>query len=135
MRHGNCSLSGTRERPGAAAPETFRWGSNARRVIMLYEIERFLIRPECAAYSCGEDETIHFKMFLPGVRREAIDLRVFEDRFSLEAAVEGALYLGEYEFLLPVFPARTRAELRDDVLEIVFSVRDVEAEGVRIAVE
>lgn len=82
------------------------------------------IAADVCSFIGDEDGHLHLEMMLPGVKKEAVTLRMRDDSFFLSASGESMEYVTTSAFCCPVDSGKATAEFMEGLLKIVVPFKD-----------
>lgn len=91
--------------------------------------------PEICSYVDQENGVLHLEVSLPGVRKEEIKLKMYDDSFNLSAPRgEDLEYVSAMGFCCPVKAKDAKANYENGLLKISVPFRDVMEDAVPVAI-
>src|SRR5512141_959411 len=94
-----------------------------------------IISPDICVFGDDNLETLNIQIQLPGVDKDDIDLRFYEDGFYIAAKKEDLKYMGSYSLLFPVRPEKAIAEYSNGLLTINVPYMKPLKEGVKVKID
>lgn len=89
---------------------------------------------EVCSYVDEEHNTLHLEISVPGVKREDIKMKMYDDSFNVTAPRADFEYATMMSFCCPVKPGEAKAEYRDGLLKVEVPLKDFAEEAVEIAI-
>jgi HSP20 family protein len=96
--------------------------------------ETINIRPEACLYNSDDDKNLIIDMFIPGVKKQDIDLRMLDDSFTLRAPRGNIEYSISDILCCPVKSKEIKAEYHDGMLRITAPYKDPYEHAVKVKV-
>jgi HSP20 family molecular chaperone IbpA len=94
-----------------------------------------IISPDISVFGDDNLETLNIQIVLPGVDKDDIDLRFYEDGFYITANKEDLKYMGSYSLLFPIQPEKAIAEYSNGLLTINVPYVKPLKEGVKVKID
>lgn len=91
--------------------------------------------PDVCVFNDTNLETLNIQIELPGVDKNDIDLRFYEDGFYIVAKSENAKYMGSYSLIFPVLPEKAIANHSNGLLTINIPYKKPFQEGVKVKID
>ncbi|MDD1751069.1 MAG: Hsp20/alpha crystallin family protein [Methanothrix sp.] len=94
-----------------------------------------IVSPDICVFSDENLETLNIQIELPGIEKNDIDLRFYEDGFYVVAKGENTKYMGSYSLIFPVQPEKAIANYSNGLLTINIPYKSPLKEGVKVKVD
>jgi len=99
------------------------------------EEEKYVMSPEVCSWADDEDKTYKIEIQLPGVEKDSIKLKMYEDSFFIKGETEDTTYIGSYAVCCPIKPEETKAVYKNGLLKIKVPFKEPEFHSVEIEIE
>ena len=93
-----------------------------------------IVSPEICVFGDDDLETLNIQIELPGIDKNDIDLRFYEDGFYVVAKKEDTKYKGSYSFIFSVRPEKAIADYSNGLLTINVPYLKPLQEGVKVEI-
>jgi HSP20 family molecular chaperone IbpA len=94
-----------------------------------------VVSPDVCVFNDENLETLNIQVEIPGVDKDNIELRFYEDGFYIVAKKEGTKYMGSYSLIYSVKPENAIANYSNGLLTINVPYKNPFKEGVKINVD
>lgn len=94
-----------------------------------------IVSPDICVFNDENIETLNIQIELPGVDKNDIDLRFYEDGFYIVAKSEDTKYMGAYSLIFSVTPEKAIADYSNGLLTINVPYKNPFQEGVKINID
>jgi HSP20 family protein len=101
-----------------------------KEVIPMAE-DKLKMAADVCSYVNEDDQHIHLEICVPGVKKQAINLKVRDDSYSLFAPRDDFDYVSAAAFCCPVNSKKAKASYKDGMLKVTVPLRDP-MEGARL---
>lgn len=86
--------------------------------------EKLKMAADVCSYVNENDQHIHLEICVPGVKKEAISLKIRDDSFSLFAPRDDFDYVSAAAFCCPVHSKKAKASYKNGVLKVKVPLKD-----------
>jgi HSP20 family protein len=86
--------------------------------------EKLKMAADVCSYVDEKKNQVHLEICIPGVKKQAIHLKVRDDSFSLFAPREDFDYVAAAAFCCPVKPKSAKASYKDGMLKVNLKLKD-----------
>ncbi len=97
--------------------------------------EKFIRSPETCAWADDEHDTYHIEVTLPGVEKDKIKLKIYEDSFFISGETDNTVYVGSYAICCPVKAEETKASYKNGILKIDVPFKDPMEDAIDVKIE
>jgi HSP20 family molecular chaperone IbpA len=100
------------------------------------ETKRYKLRafPEICSYINEEGTGYDIEIYLPGVERDTIDLKMDKDSIFVNGETERLRYVGSYGLCCPIDPDRATSTYKEGLLKISVPFKEPELKTVDVEV-
>ncbi len=119
----------------------YRWAdsqfsqlSNSKVLVENFMTEK-IISPDVCVFTDESLETLNIQIELPGVDKNSIDLRFYEDGFYIVAKKDDVKYMGSYSLLFSVQPEKAIANYSNGLLTINIPYMKPLKEGIKVKID
>jgi len=93
--------------------------------------DKLKMAADVCSYINEDDHHIHLEICVPGVKKQAIHLKIRDDSYSLIAPRDDFDYVSAAAFCCPVNSKKAKASYKDGMLKVMVPLRDP-MEGARV---
>jgi HSP20 family protein len=86
--------------------------------------EKLKMAADVCSYVDEKKNQIHLEICVPGVKKQAIELKVRDDSFSLYAPRDDFDYVATAAFCCPVKAKSAKANYKDGMLKVILQLKD-----------
>ena len=97
--------------------------------------EKIIKMPQIVSWADEEYDKYHIEIKLPGVERDAIDLKMHEDSFFIKGESEDTVFIGSYVVCCEISPEKAKAIYKNGLLKIDVPFKDPMEGAVDISIE
>ena len=94
-----------------------------------------IVPPDVCVFGDEDMETLNIQIELPGVDKNDIELKFYEDGFYVVATSEDTKYMGSYELFCPVAPEKAIAGYANGLLTVNVPYKKPLEGGVKVKIE
>jgi HSP20 family protein len=94
-----------------------------------------IVSPEICLFTDENLETLNIQIELPGVDKDNIDLKFYEDGFYVVAKKEDTKYMGSYSLIFSVRPEKAIANYSNGLLTINVPYMQPLKEGIKVKID
>jgi HSP20 family molecular chaperone IbpA len=98
-------------------------------------IKKLVLSPEFCSWDNDDGSGYEMEIYLPGVDKDSIKLRMTEDTLFVVGETDRARYVGSYTLCCPVEPGKTKSTYKNGLLKIFAPYKDIELSTVNIAID
>ncbi|MFX0007317.1 MAG: Hsp20/alpha crystallin family protein [Candidatus Hermodarchaeota archaeon] len=91
--------------------------------------------PEICASTNKEGTGFDIEVYLPGVDKEKIELKMNKDYFKINGELESLTYSGTYQFCCPVDPEKAKSIYKEGLLKINVPYEEAELHTVDVTID
>jgi HSP20 family protein len=95
---------------------------------------RVKVTPEVCSYVDDKHKKLYIEITIPGVEKDAINVRMHEDSFNLSAPRKDIEYVTTLSFCCPVIPDKADAKYENGLLKIEAPFKDTMEGAVKIKI-
>ncbi len=95
---------------------------------------RVKVTPEVCSYVDDEHQKPYIEITIPGVEKDAINVRMHEDSFNLTAPRKDIEYVTTLSFCCPVIPEKADTQYENGLLKIEVPFRDAMERAVKVKI-
>ena len=86
--------------------------------------DKLKMAADVCSYINEDDQHIHLEICVPGVKKQAINLKIRDDSYSLFAPRDDFDYVSAAAFCCPVNSKKAKASYKDGMLKVMVPLRD-----------
>ncbi|MCK7506118.1 MAG: hypothetical protein MZV70_19920 [Desulfobacterales bacterium] len=86
--------------------------------------DKLKMAADVCSYVNEDDQHIHLEICVPGVKKQAISLKIRDDSYSLFAPRDDFDYVSAAAFCCPVNSKKAKASYKDGMLKVTVPLRD-----------
>lgn len=101
-----------------------RSGTDAMKEEKSMADEKLKMAADVCSYVTEEDHYIHLEICVPGVKKEAINLKIRDDSYSLVAPRDDFDYVSAAAFCCPVHSQKATASYENGMLKVKVPLKD-----------
>ena len=90
--------------------------------------------PEICGFTSEDGTGYDFEVYLPGVDKDTIRVRMTNEYFGILGETDSKQYLGTYNFCCPVNPEKASAVYKEGLLKIHVPFEEVEVHTIDVGV-
>lgn len=91
--------------------------------------------PEICAFTNEEGTGYDIEIYLPGVEKDTIELKMNKDYITISGETETVRYIGSYQLCCPIEPDEAKSKYKEGLLKIHVPFKTVELHTVDVKVE
>ena len=91
--------------------------------------------PEICTFTDEEGTGYSIEIYLPGVEKDTIELKMNKDYINIKGETENVEYEGSYQLCCPVDPEKATSTYKEGLLKIYVPFKDIELKTIDIKVE
>ncbi len=99
------------------------------------EPQRTVLTPQMCSWINEEDTGYEIEVYLPGVEKDTIKLKMSEDTFFVAGDTDRIRYVGYYTLCCPVEHEKATSSYKNGLLRIHVPNKEVEMTSVDVAIE
>ncbi len=96
--------------------------------------DKFRVTPDVCTYMSEDEHTLNIEVSIPGVKKDAIRLKMLDDSFSLTAPGQDVEYVAASAFCCPVKATEAQANYADGCLKIAVPFKNTFENAVEVRV-
>jgi HSP20 family protein len=86
--------------------------------------DKLKMAADVCSYVDEEKQNIHLEICVPGVKKQAINLKIRDDSYSLFAPRDDFDYVSAAAFCCPVSSKKAKASYKDGMLKVTVPLKD-----------
>jgi HSP20 family protein len=94
-----------------------------------------IVSPDICVFSDEDLDTLNIQIELPGVDKQNIDLRFYEDGFYIVAKKEDTKYMGSYSLIFSVQPEKAIANYSNGLLAVNIPYKKPLKDGISVKID
>ncbi|MFX1498473.1 MAG: Hsp20/alpha crystallin family protein [Promethearchaeota archaeon] len=91
--------------------------------------------PEIYALTNEEGTGYDIEVYLPGVEKNTIDLKMAKDYIRIAGESENIKYIGDYQLCCPIEPTKAKSTYKEGLLKIHVPFKQIELETIDVEIE
>ncbi|MFX1572714.1 MAG: Hsp20/alpha crystallin family protein [Promethearchaeota archaeon] len=91
--------------------------------------------PQIYTFTNEEGNGYDIEIYLPGVEKETIELKMNKDYITVSGETETVRYTGSYELCCPIEPEKAISTYKEGLLKIHVPFKEVEMHTVNVKIE
>lgn len=91
--------------------------------------------PQICAFTNKESTGYDIEIYLPGVEKDTIELKMNKDYITVNGETESVRYTGSYKLCCPVEPDKAKSTYKEGLLKINVPFKEVELHTVNVQIE
>lgn len=99
------------------------------------KLSKISVFPEICALTNEEGSGYDIEVYLPGVEKETIDLKMAKDYISISGETDNIRYIGDYQLCCPVDPNKATSTYKEGLLKIHVPFKEIELKTIDVKVE
>jgi len=98
------------------------------------QIRKRVLTPEICSWVDDEGEGYEIEIYLPGVEKDTIELKMRDDRFFIKGETDTITYYGQYLICCPIDAEQAKSVYKNGLLKIHVPFKDLIDESINIKI-
>ncbi len=99
------------------------------------ESRKIVLTPEMCSWTNDEGTGYKMEVYLPGVERDTIKLKMAEEYIFISGETDNVRYVGDFSFCCPVQHEKATSSYKNGLLKIFVPFKEIEFQTVDVTID